>query len=157
MVATITTTIPSIAYGVPCQKINKKGNATSITLGHCGVKLLAQLHLHQAENSELDKLLRQARKLVDAQKYQLAIKIYQQAARLDPKNAQIYSGIAYLEALQENFQAAAQFYQQAITIDPHNANFQYGLGYAMAKLENYQAAVTAYERASLLDLSLIHI
>ncbi|RQH47543.1 tetratricopeptide repeat protein [Okeania hirsuta] len=145
VVAIITATIPSVAYGVACQKTS--GIKTYIYPG-CGVKLLAQ---NQSVSSNLDKLLRQGRALADAGKYQKAITIYQQAARLDPKNAQIYSGIAYLEALQGNFQAASQFYQQAIAIEPHKADFQYGLGYSMAKLENYQAAVEAYRRASLLD------
>ena len=87
IVATITATIPSIAYGVPCQQINRKTNDISHIFPSCGVELLAQTR--EATSSELDELLRRGRELVDAGNYQLAITIYQQAARLDPKNAQI--------------------------------------------------------------------
>ncbi|MGB3514112.1 MAG: tetratricopeptide repeat protein, partial [Microcoleaceae cyanobacterium] len=165
--ATITATIPSVANASPCDSsslvteefkftsgelsVPVSLSSSSPVLPSCGVKFLAQAN--QTTNSGVDELLRQGRELVDARKYQKAIAVYQQAARLDPKNAQIYSGIAYLQALEENFQAAAQFYQQAVAIDPHNADFQYGLGYTMAKLENYQAAAEAYRRASLLDRS----
>ena len=147
--ATITLIFPSIAHGVPCKLINGKANDTYHIFPSCGVKLLAQAN--QPASKKLNELLKQGRKLVEAGNYKLAIAIYQRAISLDPKNAQIYSGIGYLEARQENFPVAAQFYQQAIAIEPNNANFQYGLGYTMARLENYQAAVAAYRRASVLD------
>lgn len=56
---------------------------------------------------QLDKLLQEGRKLLDAGNFSGAISRYQQAAKLSPKNARIFSTIGYLQVRQGNLSAAA--------------------------------------------------
>jgi len=97
---------------------------------------------------QLNDLLREGRKQVDAKAYDRAIQIYRQAAELDGKNAKIFSGIGYLEAVQGNYQEAAIAYRQAIALDPKNADFYYALGYSLANLGDNEDAIAAYRRST---------
>ncbi len=111
----------------------------------------AQVLVAQAKNSELKQLLEEGRRLVDAGDYGGAIAVYQQAARLDPKNAKIHSGIGYLYAQQGNYQAALTAYRRAIAINPNNSDFYYAVAYIKANLGDTPGAKEGYRRAIQLN------
>ena len=75
----------------------------------------------QAANQQLNKLLEQGRKLVDAGNWSGAIALYQKAAKLEKNNPRIYSGIGYLQGLKGDFSAAAVAYRQAVALEPASA------------------------------------
>jgi len=102
-------------------------------------------------NHQLNTLLEEARKLVDAGNFSDAIALYQQAATLDQNNPEIYSGIGYLQARQRNFPAAVVAYRQAVALAPKNARLQYALGYSLANSGDNVDAATAYRDAVQLN------
>ncbi|MBW4674772.1 MAG: tetratricopeptide repeat protein [Desmonostoc geniculatum HA4340-LM1] len=111
----------------------------------------AQVLMAQTKNPELKQLLEEGRRLVDAGDYGGAIAVYQQAGRLDPKNAKIHSGIGYLYAQQGNYQAALTAYRKAIAINPNNSDFYYAVGYIKANLGDTAGAKEGYRRAIQLN------
>lgn len=128
--------------------------SASIALSGQPIDIRWEERNHRAQQMRQDylrELLRRGRVLVEANEYEAATQVYQQAARLDPENPKIFSGLGYLEARQGNYQAAASAYQQAITLAPNNAEFYYALGHTLAKLEDYAGATTAYYRATEID------
>ncbi|MGF1933060.1 MAG: tetratricopeptide repeat protein [Nostoc sp. ChiQUE02] len=111
----------------------------------------AQVLVAQAKNPELKQLLEEGRRLVDTGDYGGAIAVYQQAAKIDPKNAKIHSGIGYLYAQQGNYQAALTAYRRAIGINPNNSDFYYAVGYIKANLGDTAGAKEGYRRAIQLN------
>lgn len=105
----------------------------------------------QANNAELKRLLEDGKRLVDAGDYNGAIAVYQQAARMEPRNARIHSGIGYLHAKQGNFQAALAAYRRAIAINPNNSDFFYAVGYIKGNMGDTPGAKEAYRRAIQLN------
>jgi len=111
----------------------------------------AQVLVVQANNAELKRLLEDGKRLVDAGDYNGAIAVYQQAARMEPRNARIHSGIGYLHAKQGNFQAALAAYRRAIAINPNNSDFFYAVGYIKGNMGDTPGAKEAYRRAIQLN------
>lgn len=107
----------------------------------------AEVVVAQARNPELKQLFEEGRRLVDAGDYNGAIAIYQQAARLDPRNARIHSGMGYLYAQQGNFSLALTAYRRAIAIEPNNSDFYYAVGYIKGNMGDTNGAKEAYRRA----------
>jgi len=101
----------------------------------------------KSKSQQLNDLLKQARELADRGDYPGAIALYERAAQLEPKNPRIFSGIGYLQAIQENYPAAVTAYQQAIALSPRNPDFHYALGYSLARLGDYPNALAAYQAA----------
>ncbi|NJN76112.1 MAG: tetratricopeptide repeat protein [Synechococcaceae cyanobacterium RL_1_2] len=102
-------------------------------------------------NAQLDNLLREAKKYVDAKDFNNAVSTYNQAVSLAPNNSRIYSGIGYLQTLQNNWNAAVNAYRQATTLEPDNAEFAYALGYSLANNGDLAGATEAYSNAIALD------
>ena len=123
---------------------------TTPTVVNAG-ELLAQAS--NGSNSQLDQLLEQGRKLVESGSLDQAVQVYVEAAGIDPSNAMIFSGIAYVQALRGEYDQAVQFYRDALILDPQNPDFYYGLGYSLAMVENYAEAATAYRQAINLQQS----
>lgn len=105
----------------------------------------------QARNPRLKELLEQGRRLVDAGDYNGAIAVYQEASKLDPRNAKIHSGIGYLYAQQSNFQLALTSYRRAIALDGNNSDFYYAVGYIKGNLSDTNGAKEAYRRSIQLN------
>jgi len=105
----------------------------------------------QANNSELKNLIEEGKRLVDSKDYNGAIAVYEQAAKLDPKNAKIHAGIGYLYTQQGNFPSALAAYRRAIAINPNNSDFYYAVGYIKSGMRDNKGAKEAYRRAIQLN------
>ncbi len=105
----------------------------------------------QANDSQLKNLIEEGKRLVDSKDYNGAIAVYQQAAKLDPKNARIYAGIGYLYTQQGNFPSALAAYRRAIAINPNNSDFYYAVGYLKSNTRDNSGAKEAYRRAIQLN------
>lgn len=112
---------------------------------------LPSLAIAQTKNPEVRELFEEGRKLVQARDYNGAIALYEQAAKIEPRNAIIYSGIGYLHAQQGNFTSALSAYRQAIALDNKNSDFYYAIGYVQANLGDTHEAKEAYRRAIQLN------
>ncbi|MBV8886171.1 MAG: tetratricopeptide repeat protein [Chroococcidiopsidaceae cyanobacterium CP_BM_RX_35] len=105
----------------------------------------------QTNPQQLNALLEEGRRLVDAGDFSDAIALYQQAATLDRTNPEIYSGIGYLQDRQRNYSAAVAAYQQAVALAPKNSQYQYALGYSLANSGDNVGAAAAYRQAVQLN------
>ncbi|NJM45111.1 MAG: tetratricopeptide repeat protein [Alkalinema sp. RU_4_3] len=92
-------------------------------------------------NKQLDDLLKAARERVDAKDFNGAIALYQQALRLDDRNARLYSGIGYLQAQQGNYSASLESYRLASRLEPRNADFIYAQGFCLGNLNQDSEAI----------------
>ncbi|TVP65224.1 MAG: tetratricopeptide repeat protein [Nodularia sp. (in: Bacteria)] len=111
----------------------------------------AQVLIAQTTNLQLKRLFEEGERLVAAKDYNGAIAIYQEAARIEPNNAKIHSGIGYLQAQQGNFQPALASYRRAIAIDANNSDYHYAMGYIKANLGETNKAKDSYRRAIQLN------
>ncbi|MFM6334514.1 MAG: tetratricopeptide repeat protein, partial [Dolichospermum sp.] len=109
------------------------------------------LLLAQADNTELKSLIEDGKRLVDNKDYNGAIAVYQQAAKLDPKNAKIHAGIGYLYTQIGNFPSALSAYRRAIAINPNNSDFYYAVGYIKSATKDITGAKEAYRRSIQLN------
>ncbi|MGD1940015.1 MAG: tetratricopeptide repeat protein, partial [Leptolyngbyaceae cyanobacterium] len=107
--------------------------------------------LSDAQQEALDELLTEGQDKVEARDYAGAIALYQEATRIDPSNARLFSGIGYLYVQQGQYADAIAPYEQAITLEPDNLPFRYGLAFAYVRSADYDSAIAAYE--AITDLS----
>lgn len=115
------------------------------------VVVKADILVVQANNPELKNLIEEGKRLVDSKDYNGAIAVYQQAAKLDPKNERIHAGIGYLYTQQGNFTSALDAYRRAIAINPNNSDFYYAVGYLKSSTRDNKGAKEAYRRAIQLN------
>jgi len=115
------------------------------------VAVKADVLVVQADNAELKNLIDEGKRLVDNKDYNGAIAVYQQAAKLDPKNARIYANIGYLYTQKGDFSPALDAYRRAIAINPNNSDFYYAVGYIKSNIGDNNAAKEAYRRAIQLN------
>ncbi|MEM1370534.1 MAG: tetratricopeptide repeat protein [Cyanobacteria bacterium P01_H01_bin.15] len=101
-------------------------------------------------SADLDDLLKQGWELVEAGNYAQGIQVYERAAQLDRDNAQVRSGIGYLQAQLGDFAGAEQSYRDALALDPSNADYHYALGYMLAQQGKNTIAADAYRNATSL-------
>jgi adenylate cyclase len=91
--------------------------------------------------------------------YAHAIRMFEQAIRIDSKYALAYAGIAdahshmyrYVEASQENLDHANRASGQAVALDPGSAEAHASRGLALAISERYDDARREFELATTLD------
>jgi Tfp pilus assembly protein PilF len=107
--------------------------------------------LDPATAKQLDQLLQDGRQAIKDQQYDRALSFYQQAQNLDPRNAQIQSGIAYVQTQRGDLRAATDSFRQAINLDPKNADYQIGLAYVLATNRDPDGAERAYRQAITLN------
>ncbi|MGB3655099.1 MAG: tetratricopeptide repeat protein, partial [Rivularia sp. (in: cyanobacteria)] len=78
------------------------------------IEAQAQVKVAQAKSTQQVRiLLDEGSRLVKSGDFNGAIKVYQEASSLEPKNGSIYSGIGYLYAQQRNYPAALAAYRRA--------------------------------------------
>jgi tetratricopeptide (TPR) repeat protein len=107
--------------------------------------------LSPEQSKQLDDLLQEGRQALKDQQLDRALNLYQQAQTLDPRNAQIQSGIAYVQVQRGDLRAAADSFRQATALDPRNANYHIGLAYVLANSRDPDGAERAYRQALTLD------
>jgi len=132
----LTTTLPLVAQSQEVIPPDKDRPASSPSL---------------TNQQQLNTLLEEGRRLVDAGDFSDAITLYQQAVTLDRTDPEIYSGIGYLQDRQKNYPAAVAAYQQAVALAPKNSQYQYALGYSLANSGDNVGAAAAYRRAVQLN------
>ncbi len=75
----------------------------------------AEVKVAQKSTQQVKILLDEGRRLVKSGDFNGAIRVYQEASSLEPKNGSIYSGIGYLYAQQGNYRAALASYRRAVS------------------------------------------
>ncbi len=103
------------------------------------------------KTSPADEASDEGVRLAHERKYQEAIASFDQAIRLDPKEAYFYNnrGMAYHELNQD--ERAVQDFDHAIGLDPNDAGFYFHRGLAHNVLRQYQRSVQDFDQAIRLD------
>jgi tetratricopeptide (TPR) repeat protein len=86
--------------------------------------------------------------------YDAALKLFEQAARAEPKNPeyQFWLGSFYAERRpQPDWNRAGRYYGQAVTLQPNDARFRLNLGIALQKLGDLEGARRQFLRSMDLD------
>lgn len=101
----------------------------------------------QALGEKADQLVNKAVEKQKAEDFQGAIALYQQAAKLAPKTARVYSDLASAQYATDDFNGAYNSYKKALELDPKGESINwYSLG---AIDENYgrgQQAIDEYRK-----------
>lgn len=134
-------------YKRPAQQRKSKNASTSpVNEAEVIARLKrAEPHLKKRQAKHQRK---QAQKLLEDQKYEEAIKIFQQAIKLDPVNWQsyFYLGRAY-SALNRNG-LALNAYKKALKSQPYNAQILYQIGETNFNLKHFSQAYEAFYKAT---------
>jgi Flp pilus assembly protein TadD len=101
----------------------------------------------------VDELRAQARAHFQARRYREAAQAYEQATRLAPTNASVWSGLGAARLSAGDNAGAVQAYERAVQLAPTTAGFHVGLGRAYARSGNRTGARSEFERALQLDSS----
>jgi serine/threonine protein kinase len=104
-----------------------------------------------SSGATVDELRAQARAHFQARRYREAAQAYEQATRLAPTNASIWSGLGTARLQGGDNAGAVQAYERAVQLAPTNAGIRVGLGRAYARSGNRDAARRELERALQLD------
>lgn len=83
-----------------------------------------------------------------------AVERLEQAAAVDPTNAQAYWNLGLVHMQMEQFEATVDDFQHAIAADSNVASYHERLGTVLARLERWDDARQAFERALTVDANL---
>ncbi len=89
--------------------------------------------------------------LFDLGKYQEAIRYYDKAIKLNPRDTIAYMGKGIALYYLGKYQEAISCYDKAIELDPKNTEVYYNKALALDKLGKYQEAISCYDKAIELD------
>jgi tetratricopeptide (TPR) repeat protein len=84
-------------------------------------------------------------------KYGQAIKFYQEAIRINPKDSSAYDGLGTVYYLMDRFNESFNAHQEAIRINPRNLYAYYGLGDTCRKQGRYEEAIKYFKEAIKLN------
>ncbi len=84
-------------------------------------------------------------------KYDDAIKAYDEAIKLDPKNKEAFFNRGLALAALDKFDEAIKDYDKATKLDPKNKEAFYNMGLALVALGKCSEAIKAYDEAVTLD------
>ena len=90
--------------------------------------------------------------LADQEKHEEAIKCYDKAIEINPKNDNAYTNKGISLAKQENHEEAIKCYDKAIEINPKNDSTYNSKGISLAKQEKYEEAIKCYDKAIEINL-----
>lgn len=107
--------------------------------------------LNPSQDSELDKILASANELFQSGQYSEAIKQYNSALELDPKNPEIYFNLGNCYGLLGSHSEAIWYFNKAIELEPTFAMAWYNKGIAYLKLDKLSEASAAFTKAYSLD------
>ena len=91
--------------------------------------------------------------------YERAMQEFETALSLQPNNADLLEGMAYVERRRGDFQAALSYMERAVELDPRDALKLFGLAQIQGQLRHYPEADVSYERALALapDLTIAYM
>ncbi|MEH2234849.1 tetratricopeptide repeat protein [Nostoc sp.] len=110
-----------------------------------------QLRLPKPINNAEQKLYQEGVNKYEAGNYEEAVKDFNQAIELDPKNALAYNrrGNAYYRL--GDYEQAQADSSQAIALNPQDANAYFDRGFALSELGKYKEAIADYTEAIKLN------
>ena len=79
--------------------------------------------------------------------YNCALENFNEAEKLNPKNADAYCGLGYAYINKNEYDCALKNFNEAIKLDPEHADAYCGLGTAYIIKENFSYAITAFNTA----------
>lgn len=92
-------------------------------------------------------LINAGRALAHVGKHRDALECFEEAAKLDPRDANVYFNIGDLMYRCGNFADSAISYRAGLTLEPSNAEGWFTMGNALFQLNQLEAAQLAYEQA----------
>ena len=108
---------------------------------------VSQLLTEAQDSEKAQNLFDHANGLLDSQRYQDAIQLYDQAIALQPKNPDAwYNRGNALIGLQQ-YQAALEAYNKAIALQPNKHEAWINRGIVLTKMQKYSAALESYDQA----------
>ena len=107
--------------------------------------------LNPSQDSELDTILASANELFQSGQYSEAIKQYNSALELDPKNPEIYFNLGNCYGLLGSHSEAIWYFNKAIELDSTFTMAWYNKGIAYLKLDKLSEASAAFTKAYSLD------
>ena len=96
---------------------------------------------------EFDALLKQANEHFAAGRYDASLKLFQEAARLKPKETTAHYGVIQNFLALKRLDEAVSIYRQAVADKPDNAVAQYALGLSLDRAGKLEEAVKHYKEA----------
>ncbi len=90
------------------------------------------------EPKEVEAILVKARNAFDKEEWHEAIKLYEQARKLSPRNAKILNSIGAAHSWLGNWDIAVGFYEKALAINPENISCVQNLVYGYASLKQWR-------------------
>jgi len=142
--------IGSVAAAIPTAALAQISGTPPCNGGACTDRRFP-IKVAQASTQQVKMLLDEGRRMVNSGDYNGAIRVYQEASSLEPKNASIYSGIGYLYAQQGNYSAALAAYRRAVALNPNNGDYQYALAYVSGSMGDNNTAKDAYRKSIQAD------
>ncbi len=117
-----------------------------------GVGATASIFIVNSINSvNAGDLYKKANTLYELQRYQDALKNYQQAIEIKPEYAQAWNGQAKSLYELNSHQEALFAYDKAIEIEPKYQDSWSGRGFVLNKLQRYQEAIYSFDKSLKLE------
>jgi tetratricopeptide (TPR) repeat protein len=88
---------------------------------------------------------------LDKKEYEAAIAAYEEAIRLDPKDARLHNELGLAFYAKKKYEAAIAAYKEAIRLNPKYALAHLNLGNVFLEKKENEAAIAAYKEAIRLD------
>jgi tetratricopeptide (TPR) repeat protein len=105
----------------------------------------------EAEGPDANTWRSRGRSAFRARRYDMCIRAYQEAVRLEPAHPGGHAALGACHLLSDNAAGAIASYQEAARLEPTNAAFHAALGESFAKAERAEDARASYRRALELD------
>ncbi len=80
-----------------------------------------------------------------------ATKCFEQAVKLDKRDAAGYNNLGYMQYRKESYGKAIHYYQKALSLRPADAVFHYNMASSYFAMHNYKRAAQEYQAAYKLD------
>jgi len=138
---------------VGASQASVQGQTEQLPQNHPSMEDMQKLQAmqQQAASDPNDKQVRVAlgNTYYDMQRFDAAIKWYEEAVRLDPNNANVNTDLGTCYLYTNNPEKAIELYKKSLTVDQKHPQSLQNLGFAYFSMANFADAVTTWEK--LLD------
>ncbi|HKF39226.1 MAG TPA: serine/threonine-protein kinase, partial [Ktedonobacteraceae bacterium] len=155
---------PSSGVRVPVQRAQADGWNTPIPRGLSNPSLqVAQLGTERGDSPGRQKAVvvstsvgvrekcQEGDQLLKQQHYSQALRAYEEALSIEPRNFYAWNGKGTALYSQGNYKKAYEAYQRATEIEPENPVVWVSAGLALKRLQRYQQALVHFERALTIE------